>query len=183
MLKDLIEEIQKIGKKKMKDLEASHKEAVTELKKKYTEKKKESVEIIEDKAKTAIETVKSRTEMLANTERRKQTLAVKRGIIDSVFVDTLENLRQSDKYAKYLEIMVAKAQKEVSEGEIIPAKGKKEATESAIKGTSYTLGSEGHFKGGFIVRAGKVEYDFTFDSLIEKQLRDELETKVAHILF
>lgn len=183
MLKDLISEIEKIGKKKLKDLEKLHKEEVKKLEEEYAEKRTQAVEKIEKRAEEASNQVATRTEMLANTERKKQVLAKKRTMIDQIFVDSLSALVDSPKYKKYLESLIAKAQKEVKEGEIIPAKGKKDDTEDAIKGTDYSLGAEGKFKGGFILRAGKIEHDFTFDSLIEKQLRDELETKVAHILF
>ena len=181
MLKDLLEEIQKIGEKKLSELEKAHKEDVENLEKEYKEKREQAVEKINTRAKEAAEQVATRTEMLANTERKKQILAKKREKIDQIFVDTIQVLVDSPNYKKYLSELLKKA--EVKEGEVIYAKGKKEATEAAIEGKGFKLGKEGEFQGGFIIRNGKVDHDFTFDSLIEKQLRDELETKVAHILF
>ncbi|EKD48109.1 MAG: hypothetical protein ACD_65C00123G0003 [uncultured bacterium] len=183
MLKDLIQEIEKIGKKKLDEIEKAHKENIKRLEKEYAEKRTLAVEKIEKRAEEAGRQVVTRTEMLANTERRKQILAKKREVIDQIFVDSLELLASSPNYKKYLGLMIEQASKEVSEGEVIYAKSKKDATEDAIKGTGYKLAKEGKFHGGFIIINGKVEYDFTFDSIVGKQLRDELETKVAHILF
>ncbi len=182
-LKDLIKEIEQIGDKKIKELEKKLAEELKRIKAEYKEKREEAVTNIEKKAGEAIDRVEARAEMLANTEKRKRVLAKKREILNSVFVDTLAELTSSPDYKKYLKTSLEKAEKHSKTGEIIPAKGKKSETEEVIKGTEYTLGSEGAFQGGFVLKAGKVEYDFTFDSIIEKQLRDELETKVANILF
>ena len=182
-LKDLTAEIEKIGDKKIKDLEKQLEERLKKIDEEYAEEKSTALSESQKRADSAVERVETRTEMLANTEKRKHILAKKREIVESVFTDALDNLVKSSNYKKYLEESLKKAKKEVKEGEIIPAKGKKEVTEEIIKGTDYKIVSEGDFKGGFVLRSGKIEYDFTFDSVIEKCLRDELETKIAHILF
>ncbi|OIP81716.1 hypothetical protein COW94_01450 [Candidatus Peregrinibacteria bacterium CG22_combo_CG10-13_8_21_14_all_44_10] len=182
-LQDLIKEIEKIGDKKLKDLEKKFAEDLQAMEKQYKAKREEAVKVIEKKAEEATGRVKARAEMLANTERRKNILSKKREILDSVFVDTLSRLAKSPDYKKYLEALIKQATTYSEEGEIIPAKGKKAVTEDVISKTEYKIAEEGQFHGGFILKTGKVEYDFTFDSVIEKKLRDELETKVANILF
>lgn len=182
-LQDLIAEIEQIGEKKLKDLDEQFEKDLKTLAEKNKKDREVAVARMEKKATEASERVSARTDMLANTERKKQVLSKKREIMESVFIDALSNLATSPSYKKYLESSLKQAEKEVKEGIIIPAKGKKSVTEEAIAETSYKIGEEGKFHGGFILKTGKVEYDFTFDSMIEKTLRDELETKVANILF
>ncbi|MBU1018543.1 MAG: V-type ATP synthase subunit E [Patescibacteria group bacterium] len=183
MLQDLIEEIQKIGDKKLKELEKLHEEEAVKLKEKYAQQRKEAVSNIEKRATEASKQVETRTEMLANTERRKQILSKKRELIESTFASALETLANSPNYGKYLKTLLSKISESVSEGEVVYAKGKKAETQEALTGTNYKLTEEGNFKGGLIIRVEKIEYDLTFDCLIGRQLRDELETKIAHILF
>lgn len=182
-LQDLIHEIEKIGDKKIKDLEKKFSEDLQTMEKEYKAKREEAVKIIEKKAIEASGRVKARADMLANTERRKNILSKKREILDSVFVDALSQLAKSSGYKEYLEASLKQAATYSKEGEIMPAKGKKTVTEEVMSEAKYKIAEEGQFSGGFILKTGRIEYDFTFDSVIEKKLRDELETKVANILF
>ncbi len=182
-LTDLISEIENIGTQKLEEMEKQLANALKAVEDKYTEKKAQSIKNIEKKAVDGAAKVKERTEMLANAERRKQILAKKRELIDQIFDNTLSALVDSPNYKKYIESSIKKAQEAEKEGEITYAKGKKAETEEVIANTQYKLGEEGTFLGGFVLKTGKVEYDFTFDSVIEKKLRGELETKVANILF
>ncbi len=123
---------------------------------------------------------------------KRDFLKAKQDIIDSAFSEALKSLSSLNKatYKKYLLGLCKKipANKDI---EIVPKKGDERLIKEVIKDVFKGKDKKGGYKilkakkgmsGGFIVKAGKIEIDLSFDSFI-KGLREELEGEVSGVLF
>ncbi len=119
-------------------------------------------------------------------ETRNNMLRKKREILATVADETIKAIVNSDQYVDIVAILLKKATKEFKEGTIIPAKGKESETKKALdaSGASFNLGTNAaSIAGGFILTSGKVEVDFSIDSLLQKELWGELEMQLNQLLF
>ena len=133
---------------------------------------------------------------LRELEARKAVLAEKGRLMEEVFDKVLKSLREKDRAGGYgltRDLLL----KEIETGteEIIVAPDDRKAIDKAFidsinveivkagKKGEITLSDETKdIRGGFILRRGRVELNSSFDTLLT-MLRDDVETKVAAILF
>ncbi|MDI3538102.1 MAG: V/A-type H+/Na+-transporting ATPase subunit [Bacillota bacterium] len=139
---------------------------------------------------------KRRLLVQAEMEARRQRLRVKDELVDKAFELAIKNLRElpTAEYQAFIEpLLVAAA--ETGEEEVIVAPHDRERLNEAFlarvneklkaqgKAGRLTLAAETRpLEGGFILRAGGVENNYSFE-LILKLSRDELEQEVAAVLF
>lgn len=105
-------------------------------------------------------------------------LATKQELIGRVFREAME-FDDAD-YKKVLGHLFSQIP-EVSGGVLYPAEGKERITEEFLreKEIDVKLGEPvPGIMGGFLLRAGKIEYDGSFTTLLKK-LKEKLETEVA----
>jgi len=129
---------------------------------------------------------------MAQLEARNEILAAKQRVIDQVFSSALQKLVSlPDK--QYKELIKKMLLKSCQGGEeiIISPSDKKRITPEFVKAVGAALGKKDgirlsdenrDLKGGFILKAGRIEINNSFESLIDS-LREELEPQVAEILF
>ena len=139
-------------------------------------------------------TVAERLERLggsADMERRQLLLAAKQGCIDEAFAraaKALENLPRQDYVA-----LLARLAAENGNGdeELVLSAADRDAVGPAVvaaanalkPGAAFTLSSESRdLGGGLVLKRGLVEVNCTFDTRL-RQLRQEMATDVAQILF
>ena len=139
-------------------------------------------------------TVAERMERLggsADMERRQMLLAAKQGCIDEAFARAaraLENLPRQDYVA-----LLARLAAENGNGdeELVLSAADRDAVGPAVvaaanalkPGAAFTLSSESRdLGGGLVLKRGLVEVNCTFDTRL-RQLRQEMATDVAQILF
>ncbi len=133
---------------------------------------------------------------IATLDIRKQVLAEKQALIAKVFEQALQELQQLDKekYTSILKNMLTKYPLEGDE-EIIVSKSDRqrlgdgfitqlnqELKKQKKKGSCKWAEEQRPLKGGFIIRRGKIEANYSFESLLKSQ-QEELEQEVAQILF
>lgn len=163
------------------------------------EAKKESEKIIADilkKATVTTEEKKRRAISMEHLEQRKSLLKAKQDLIDEVFNIAEKRLEKMppEKYRNLIYNMMLKSVEMGNEEIIISEKDKEVINQALIDKVNESLnnqGKSGNLKlsttyrdmiGGFILKTQDVEINSTFDSII-KQEREELETKIAKILF
>lgn len=163
------------------------------------EAKKESEKIIADilkKATVTTEEKKRRAISMEHLEQRKSLLKAKQDLIDEVFNIAEKRLEKMppEKYRDLIYNMMLKSVEMGNEEIIISEKDKEVINQALIDKVNESLnnqGKSGNLKlsttyrdmiGGFILKTQDVEINSTFDSII-KQEREELETKIAKILF
>jgi len=116
--------------------------------------------------KKALQTANQKAERLiaaAQLEGKKTMLAAKQALIDSAFTSAVNRLAslEENEYKKLISSM-----SENIKGEVLLLPRDKE------KGTG----------GGFIVKDGKVEYNFSFE-VLAKRAKESLESKIVSVLF
>lgn len=195
--------LEKIKARIIKEAEAS----ASEIKKKAEAKAKDILEQAKQEAQNKQEKMLEKAEIEATEvyrrilsvhklEARKKILKAKQSLVDKAFADAMHHLVNLPK-AEYEELMLGLITKVVETGEeeillcerdaqsfkddfvqkinnAISKNGKK----SNVKISSKTV----HAMGGFILSAGDVQLNYTFETLFKKG-RDELEAEVYNHLF
>jgi len=174
--------------------EASEKaKAVEDEARKRAERKKE--ELLEQAGKDA-EEQKRRILGVAQLEARKELLAAKQEMIEEAFQKSLDQLTSMDEksYLAIIREMLLNLVESGNETVIFSARDLEIISDGFWKDVNKALvdkGKEGNLKlsresreikGGFILQAGGVEMNCSFEALLEEK-RDQLETEVANILF
>jgi V/A-type H+-transporting ATPase subunit E len=133
---------------------------------------------------------------LRELEARKAVLAEKGRLIEEVFDKVLKSLREKDRAGGYgltrelmmkdietgtEEIIVAPEDRKAIEGSFIDSLNA-ELLKAGKKGEITLSDETRNIRGGFILRRGRAESNSSFDILLT-MLRDDVETKVAGILF
>lgn len=148
------------------------------------------------KAKRQAEEEKRKILSMAELEARKLLLEAKQQMIDEAFEKACRELADlpADVYQKWIYDMLLKSDVKGEAEIVFNEKDKSNIPLELIEKANDELKKQGkaaNFKvsgetrpmmGGFILKAGDVEINNTFDSMIKSQ-REELETEIAKILF
>ena len=133
---------------------------------------------------------------IAELDARKNVLTAKQELIEETFVEALARLQKMGK-AKYQELIFPMLIDAVNSGQeeiiISPrdesnftaeflAKVNEAITKKGIEGKLIIAEEKREMQGGFILRAGDVEINSSFDSIL-RMMRDQLEPEIAAILF
>jgi V/A-type H+-transporting ATPase subunit E len=184
-LSDILNKITEEAQSEIREIENKNRNELEKLEENYyAELEKRKQEIV-DNIGNKKHDIDRRMSILISMEGRNQLLKAKQEKINIVFEQALERMfNLSDE--KYEEILVKnfKILPKLDHAEIIPAKSKKAITEKALKkvGGNFTIGKEGDFRGGFILKSPKIEINGTFEEII-KGLKPALEPQIASILF
>lgn len=155
--------------------------------------KKESVL---EQARAMGEERRRRAQTIAGLDARKAILAAKEDLIEATFGPALERLQGLDQkqYEDMIYPMLLAASQTGTEEVIVSAADVGRFTPELMGRVNQALKEQGkqgnlalsgetrEMQGGFILRAGDVEVNNSFDSILRMQ-RDQLEPEVAAILF
>lgn len=140
---------------------------------------------IEDETAQRERDMERKTHSLAQTERKSLLLSKKRALIEKVFAEAKKKLGALP--AKELDELLVSFLTQITEkaGTVYPAAAHREAVQKALKvtGKHFTLGEEKDFAGGFVFVGVEAEVDFSFDSIIERDVRPQAEIAVTKTLF
>ncbi len=185
-IQDILDQLEKDKKHKLKDIEKDFNKALADLKAEYEEKRKNSHDSIDNRARDAKAKVRDKAETASMMENKNETLKAKREILNKLFADLVAKLVQSSKNEEYLVKLIETVGTQYKGGQLIPAEGQVDAVKAAVKkaGSGFTVAHETVSKqGGFVFSNEHIEIDLTFESIVNNQLRDDLESKAADILF
>ncbi len=184
-LADILEKIEKDTASKVAELENSFEEQKKKLEEASEKEQKEIDETMNKKVEEKSAKILEKAATLAAMEAKNQLLQAKRVIIEEALEAAVEELSNSDKYEDILSTMLNKADLD-GEVEVVSAKGKEDSTKKAIAASekNYSLADKSaSIQGGFILKTEKIEIDNSFETIIKKQLREELEINVHKLLF
>jgi vacuolar-type H+-ATPase subunit E/Vma4 len=185
-LTDILEEIKKETEEKMKALEKEHADKLKGLDEKFAEKQKEAEEEMDEQVAENSKKILNKMKTHAKMEAKNKLIKEKRDLIEGIFKAALDELAKSDRYKEMLTALLKQSDIKGEGVKVCPAKGREEETKSAISaaGKDYDLCSESlPIKGGFVLKSDKIEIDNSFESILYKQLKDDLELEVAKSLF
>ena len=185
-LTDLISQIEKEADTAIAKLNDERDKAIYEIQKEYEKKREHKTKEINKRAEDNIDKVTKRADTFANMEIRNHLLTAKRQLLADISAKIVQALADSRHYERLLVALLKHAKKEFKEGTVVPAKGKEEETKKAMRAAEvdYELAARSaKIKGGFILKADKVEINFSFESILEKELWSDLEMKLSKLLF
>lgn len=168
-----VSEINKEAELKIREIE---KEADRKIKDREEEIKKET----EKNAKRIIDQSRFENEQ----ETKGLILKKKHQIIDEVFFRVLEKLKNLDKaaYEESLSKLYGEIQ-DSGKGSIYVASKRQEETKFFFEGKKVNVGGIVESVGGFVYKSPDVEIDNTFESLINKDVREKTEMEIINFLF
>jgi len=185
-LTDILEEIKKETEEKMKTLEKEYADKIKGIDEKFAAKSKDAEKEMDEQVAGNSKKILNKMTTHAKMEAKNKLLKEKRELMDDIFTEALKQLAHSDKYKDML-VSLLKHSGLKGEGiTVCPAKGKEDETKAAITaaGKDYKLCDKSlDIKGGFVLRSAKIEIDNSFESILYKQLKDDLELEVAQTLF
>ena len=193
-LDDIIKKIEADSEEKINKLKAdaeAEANKILEAAKKEAEDKRHS---ILKKGEEEAERNRKRILQIADLQARKIILSAKRQVISDTFEQARAKLDGMKNYRDLIQKMLVAGVETGEEEVAISAKDRKHIDKKLIDSVNKDIQNQGKkgaltlakddapISGGFILRRGKVEMDYSFTSLIKSQ-KDELEIKVAEILF
>ncbi|MBL7074645.1 V-type ATP synthase subunit E [candidate division KSB1 bacterium] len=146
------------------------------------------------KAKRLAEEEGERVLTLASLEFRKALLREKQSKIDEAFRQAQDRLVKLERkeYQDLMKNLLMEAVESGEEGIVVSTTHRGMWTDQFLKGVNRMLGQgsgrlklsgeTGDFSGGFILRRGRTEINYSFEAIF-KTIREDLEPEVAKILF
>lgn len=185
-LTDILEEIKKETDEKMKALEKEHADKLKGLDEKFAEMQKTAEEEMDEQVAENSKKILNKMTTHAKMEAKNKLIREKRDLMEDIFSVALKKLANSDQYKQMLVALLKQGGISGDDVEVCAAKGKEDVTKAAIEaaGKDYKLCEKSlDIKGGFVLRSAKIEIDNSFESILYKQLKDDLELEVAEKLF
>ncbi len=184
-LKDLLHTIDLKLKEDLKKIEHEEKESLDEIRKTAKHNEERAVAELQDQKGQRTDALKQKMDTILKMESRNKMLEAKTSLVSEVFAkaqEELANLSDTD-YKKWLTSVLKKTG--VASGTVIPAKGKEKITETVIHDLKLglTMGKSGNFAGGCIIQSESMEVNCTFEAILMKNLRPDLEVMIAGQLF
>lgn len=186
-LQNIINTILDEAKNKAKRVKDEAVKKIKEIEKECKAKAKEEEERILDETKAEQDRILDEAKFEARLSAKNKSLAKKQELIDKVFEIALDKLTKlsKDDYSKLLVSLLKQLPELEGRVEIVAVKDREKTTEEAIRKAKrdFILSQEVvEAEGGFVLRSQDIEIDNTFGTLL-KEKREELETKIAQVLF
>lgn len=183
-LTDILEKIETETELKITEINSDFEKKKIALEKTFQDKKSNLEKSINQSIEEKAERIMEKAKNLSFRENQNELVNEKRKLIDECLDEAIEKLSKSDNYEEIIKKLLKKIPYE--KGEIISAKGKEEATKKALQssGKTFELSKETiSVKGGFLFKSEKIEIDFSFETMIKRQLKESLEIKLNKLLF
>ncbi len=185
-LADILEEIKKEADGKLKTLEKEHADKLKGLDTQFDEKKKTAEAEMDEQVAENSKKILNKMTTHAKMEAKNKLMREKRELMEGIFEEALDQLVNSSNYQEILVSLLKHSKIGDGDVTVCPAKGKEAETKAAIHaaGKDYKLSDKPlNIKGGFVLTTDKIEIDNSFESILYKQLKDDLELEVAQSLF
>lgn len=185
-LSDILDKIKEETQAKMKEIKEQHEAKLSTLEADLRESKEKAKAEMDEQVTVNSKKILNKMETVAKMEAKNKLLREKRDLLDSIFESALEKLTGADNYQDMITTLLKGSQIEGSDITVVPAKGKEDATKAALlaSGKQYKMTEESaDIRGGFILQSDKIEINNSFESILHKQLRDDLELDIAKMLF
>jgi len=183
-LSDILAKIDAETKKQINALKKDFQKSEKEIRDDHEKQKKEISARMEKDFDEKSKNILDNAQTVADRDANNLLLQAKRDYIEEIIHDAITELSNDNNYEKMIITMLKSVS--LKDGEIIPPKGKEEATKKALTAASksYTMSEKsGDFKGGFILKTEKIEMDNSFETIIGKILHEDLEMDLNKLLF
>lgn len=185
-LSDILEQIKKDTADKMDALQKEYDEKVKELDADFDAKSKKANEEMDEQVAANSAKILNKMTTHAKMEAKNKLLKAKRELLTEIFDAALTKLVSADNYKEMITNLLKHSKLNEEDVEVVSAKGKEEETRSALSasGANYRMSEKtADIKGGFILKSEKIEIDNSFESILNKQLKEDLELEIARSIF
>lgn len=185
-LSDILEQIKKETESKMESLNKEFDKKLKALEEDYENRKKVASEEMDEQVAQNSAKILNKMTTHAKMESKNKLLKEKRELMAGLFDAALEQLANSSNYQDLIVGLLKHTSVHGDDITICPPKGKEDVTRHAISaaGKDYKLCEKSlNIKGGFVLKSAKIEVDNSFESILNKQLKSDLELEVAKTLF
>lgn len=185
-IEDILKKMDDEGAEKIAELRADYEAKLKALEKEYSETLKRIQSENKAQAEAHKSAIKENLLSKARMELRLKLLEEKRKILNSVFAEAFENIKALPE-KEYLGLFFSRLEQlNFNSGEFIVGHEDYERFAKALLehfgNQSFTVKMDKSFSRGFILRTGKIQYDFRLDRIFE-ELRERLEDRIARLLF
>lgn len=126
--------------------------------------------------------MRAKAETHVALQRRNEILHKKRELLDRCYDDVKAALAKQ-KPAVIEKLLTHFLHNIKDKGDILPAKAHKDVLAKIADGKKFTIGKPIDAIGGFVFVSDAQEFDYTFENLIDNDLRPRTEVDVSHALF
>lgn len=181
-LQDILAAITAQADQRITDARTEHQRSLTQLREESERriaKKKQELAVTKQERKKQLE-AKAQAHALA--QKRNAVLSAKKDLLDAVYGDAINELAKlSD---KEIEPLLRACVKSISaKGAVHPSKKHAELLKKICPSEQFSMEEPTDAKGGFIFVSATQEQDFTFENLIEQNLRPQTELDVSKTIF
>ena len=185
-LSDILDKIKEETDAKINEINEQYKAKLSALEADFKEKKEKAKAEMDEQVAVNSKRILNKMETVAKMEAKNKLLKEKRELLDTIFEEALNALVAAENYQDMVTTLLKHSQIKGDDVIVVPAKGKEDVTASALSasGKPYKMADKpADIKGGFILQSDKIEIDNSFESILNKQLRDDLELDIAKMLF
>lgn len=181
-LQDILAAITAQADQRITDARTEHQRSLTQLREESERriaKKKQELAVTKQERMRQLE-AKAHTHALA--QKRNAVLSAKKDLLDAVYADAIDELSKLGD--KDVEPLLRACVKSISEkGAIHPSKKHAELLKKICPSEQFKMEQPTDSKGGFVFVSDRQEQDFTFEHLVEQNLRPQTELDVSKTIF
>ncbi len=126
-----------------------------------------------------------KSKYLAEVSGKDQVLKRKNVIIEDILTTVLHELSAipAKEYEQFLSKLMAQVY--VKDGVVYPAVWKENSTKGAVKisGKNFKISDSQDIIGGFIVKSDIADFDFSFETIVNKTFRKDIEEMIVSEIF
>lgn len=141
-------------------------------------------ETLEKQGQQKKEALHKKVENMVDHQRKSKTLTTKREVLDQVFTEAIKALKDLDRQEKKQILTKMLDHVHATEGTLLVSKyDTSTITELAKKKGDFKVEEDSKSIGGFRFIGSTTEQDFRFETLLESELKTNLEKELSHLLF
>jgi len=183
---DILEKIDANVAKQIAQLQTGFNKKKAELTESYEEKKKTVDKDIHTKVEEKSKNIIDKATNFAEIEGKREILKAKRTMITEILDKAIKTLSSDDNYVKTITSLLKTSDLEGDNVVVVPAQGKEKETKEAIKasGKTFFLSDKSrNIKGGVILKTDTIEIDDSFETIVKKEMGEDLEISLHNLLF
>lgn len=187
-LNDIVEHILAEARAKAAEIKKSGERQAKAYEQESLDKLQLRLNEAEKKGEEAINEIERKMKSLLQIEERNKVLTKKQQLIEQSFLKALETLSKlGDKEYEALLTSLCHLSNltDYKTGSVLVAKGRKKISEKVLSKVNdgLKIEGEGDFEGGFIFKSPIVDIDSSFEHILMRNIKPQIEHEVAQILF
>lgn len=181
-LQDILAAITALADQRIADARQAHKQSLTQLREDSERSLATKKQELASQKQKKMNQLAAKANTHAHAVQRNAILQKKKELLDRTYAEVMKELTSLD--AKDLETLLRACLKRIKhKGEIHPSKKHADLLKKICPSEQFTMKDATNAKGGFLFISDKEDQDFTFEYLVEHELRPKTELTTSQLLF